>query len=196
MRGNPDVAETSESSSHLQTVLISLAPTGVLLLLGFLLARGQGSGLDNPMLAAANAANLQALLVALGLVMSGGILWFRLQSSAGSDVPSLDRFSRALEREDFAAAAAEGRNVPGLSPGALTAISALTTQAPAPQHEGMSAALGDVRGYVDGVGIAMRDHIESVSQLDRALKAGLNAQDAIGDNVEGLSRSAEATSSS
>lgn len=194
------MAGTPSPSSPIQTVLLSLAPAAVLLGLGFLLARGQGMGLDDPTLAAANAANLFGLLGLLGLVMSGGILWFQLQSQpAAAEPASFENLARALERRDFEAAASEARQVPGMTAGALVALSSLAQPGPSASsasEAGVSAAMGDLRGQVDGVGIAMRHHLESVSQLDRALKEGLNAQDAIGDNVDGLSRSAEATSSS
>ncbi len=194
------MAGTPSSSSHAQTVFLGLAPAAALLALGFLLARGQGTGLDDAALAATKAANIFGLLGVLGLVMSAGVFWFRLQSAPSpAESASYDGLARALEQEDFAAAATEARRVPGMTPGALLALGTLaqaSAQTPAPQEAGVLAAMGDLRGQVDGVGQAMRHHLESVSQLDRALKDGLSAQDAIGDNVEGLSRSAEATSSS
>lgn len=193
-------ATPNSSSTPMATVLLVIAPALIVSVVGFVVAQGGAGELGADAEAAVGRATQLFLVFSmLGLAASAGFLWFRLQTMAG-EAPNTASLSLALEREDTDAVLDQARTQLALSPAALDVLSRALHGQSSVGHSahaaGAGAALEDVRSHLDSVGSSMRSHVDSISQLDRAVQDGLNAQNAIGDNVEGLSRSAEITSSS
>lgn len=162
-----------------QTVLLSILPGVATALLCTLLAPGD---------------ELQtALFILIGFSASAIVLWFRLQTAHTDDLSS---FAKALEQEDLQGAIREARSM-HLGVDAMSVLIRLLSEENShPEQSEPSPALNEVRGHIEVVSNSMRVHVESVSRLDRAMRDEASAQGQIGSNVEGLSQSALATSSS
>lgn len=192
------MADHPNRSSHAgSTVAWASLPAAVVSVLGFIITRSDAAQLSVQAAAAAHRAGQLVLVFALvGVAASAAILWLRLQSS--TRIRSSDHFAAALLQGDSDRAIREAREVWGLGDDALNVLADALNPSGAELGKPPQDApeLDEFRHHLDSVSSSMQRHMESVLQLDRAVHDGLGAQHVIGDNVEGLSRSAESTSSS